>query len=490
MSASLYSTFRARADRQPAATAVIEPEGALTYSALTEGIEDLAGRIHSRGATRGSRVALLFPNERGFVMAFFAIARVGGVSVPLNPLLKAPAMGTILDDAEVTVVVTSPELRALAEEAVGQMASRSGRDIELLNWGSGTPSRKPPPPHEARGSDSALFLYSSGSTGAPKRIERTHANLLFDILGLIEEIEMTPNDRVLGAAPFSHVNGMTRSMIAAMLAGATLIPVRQFERRAAGRMIEEHRVTIFIAVPFMFATLAETRWPSPVDLSSLRLCISSSAPLRPEDSEKFRDQYGLFVRQLYGSSETGTISVNLDDEVSDTLESVGRPIPGVQVEIFSEEEEVLGPDEVGEIGIRSPGTTTQYPGLPEETKTSFRQGFFFPGDIGRKDSEGRVYLMGRKSLFINRGGFKVNPYEVEDAILRHPNVEEVGVVGVEGDYGDEKIKAVVVAREGLEARDLIEHCRARLADFKVPSVVEFRNELPKSPTGKVLRRSL
>jgi long-chain acyl-CoA synthetase len=490
MSASLYSTFRATADRQPGATAVIEPEGVLTYRALTVAIEDLAGRIHSRGAERGSRVALLFPNGSGFVTAFFAIARVGGVSVPLNPLLKAPEMGAILRDAGATVVVTSAELRALAEESIGQMASASAPEIEVLSGRSDAAGSEAAPPHEPAGSDSALFLYSSGSTGAPKRIERTHANLLFDILGLVGEIDMTPSDRVLGAAPFSHVNGMTRSMIASMLSGATLIPLRQFERRAAGRVIEEHGVTIFIAVPFMFATLAETRWPAPVDLSSLRLCISSSAPLRPEDSQKFRDRFGLFVRQLYGSSETGTISVNLDDDVSDTLESVGRPIPGVQVEIFSEEGKVLGPDEFGEIGIRSPGATTQYPGLPEQTKIAFRHGFFFPGDMGRKDADGRVYLMGRRSLFINRGGFKVNPYEVEDAISTHPNVAEVAVVGIEGDYGDEKIKAVVVAREGLEARDVIEHCRARLADFKVPSVVEFRDELPKSATGKLLRRSL
>src|SRR5262249_37165862 len=155
-----------------------------------------------------------------------------------------------------------------------------------------------------------------------------------------------------------------------------------------------------------FTVLAETRWPKPVDFSSLRYCISSSAPLRAEVSRKFYQQYGIFVCQLYGSTETGTISLNFSPQTESCLDSVGRPLEGISVEIFSEDRELLQPGEEGDIGIKSPAAIQEYPGLPEQTRQSFWNGYFFPGDVGHKDTEGRVYLGGRKSLFINRGGYK------------------------------------------------------------------------------------
>jgi long-chain acyl-CoA synthetase len=279
-------------------------------------------------------------------------------------------------------------------------------------------------------------------------------------------------------------------MVASMLSGATLIPLAQFERRAVGRIIQEHAATIFIGVPFMFAMLAETRWPQPVDFASLRLCISSSAPLRPNTCVRFHERYGIHVRQLYGSTETGSIAVNLSPRPEEFIESVGTPLEGVTVDIFSEDRRVLPPGEVGDIGIKSPAAAQEYPSSPDQTSTAFMNGYFFPGDIGRKDAEGRVYLLGRKSLFINRGGYKVNPYEIEELINRHPKVQEVAVVGVDTAYEDQKIKAVIVPTEPYEEHEIIEFCRGQVADFKIPSIVEFRPELPKSATGKVLRKML
>jgi long-chain acyl-CoA synthetase len=169
---------------------------------------------------------------------------------------------------------------------------------------------------------------------------------------------------------------------------------------------------------------------------------------------------------------------------------MGSPLEGVEVEIFTEARERVAIGEAGEIGIRSPSAATGYAGLPEQTRESFWNGYFFPGDIGRKDAEGRVYLIGRKSLFINRGGFKVNPYEVEAVIRRHPGVREVAVVGVETPYGDQKVKAVIVLTAPCAETEIIDFCRESLADYKVPSIVEFRTELPVSSTGKLLRKTL
>ena len=257
-----------------------------------------------------------------------------------------------------------------------------------------------------------------------------------------------------------------------------------------GRAIEESTITVFIGVPFMFAMLGETRWPRPVDFSSLRLCISSSAPLRSETYSQFYQRYGLHVRQLYGTTETGTISVNLSDRIEESIESVGTSLDGITVDIFSEDGRALATGEVGEIGIKSPAATWGYPNSPDQTRASFKDGYFFPGDIGRKDKEGGTYLLGRKTLFINRGGYKVNPYEIEDLIHRHPKVQEAVVVGVATEYGDQKIKAIIVSKELSEEREIIEFCRGKVADFKIPSIVEFRTELPKSSTGKILRKDL
>ena len=204
----------------------------------------------------------------------------------------------------------------------------------------------------------------------------------------------------------------------------------------------------------MFGMLADTRWPSPVDFSSLRWCFSASAPLRPETSRRFRERYGVYVRQIYGTTETGTIAVNLDPRVEESIESVGTPLEGVVVDILAEDGRVLPSGATGEIGIRSPAAAREYPGLPDETRAAFVGDYFLPGDIGHKDARSQIYLVGRKSLFINRSGYKVNPREVEAVLERHPKVREAAVVGVTTQYGDQKVKAVlVVSRAVPRARD-------------------------------------
>jgi long-chain acyl-CoA synthetase len=279
-------------------------------------------------------------------------------------------------------------------------------------------------------------------------------------------------------------------MVASTVSGATLVPIVAFERRLVGRLIDEQKITLFIGVPFMFAMLAETKWPSPVDFSSLRFCFSSSAPLRRPTCEGFEKRYGIGVRQLYGCTETGTISLNLDQPQAEAIDCVGQPLEGVVVDIFGEDGGKLPAGSEGDIGIKSPGATDGYPNAPDQTKKSFINGYFFPGDVGYKDSDGRVYLVGRRSFFINRGGFKVNPYEVEEVLDAHPKVRESVIVGVETEYGDEKIKAIIVPHEAIEVREILDYCRERLVDYKVPSVIEFRDELVKSSTGKVRRKAL
>jgi long-chain acyl-CoA synthetase len=236
--------------------------------------------------------------------------------------------------------------------------------------------------------------------------------------------------------------------------------------------------------------LADTPPRGAVDLSSLRTVFSSSAPLLPEDALRFHARYGLYVRQLYGSTETGTISFNVHPNVEQCLESVGRPLPDVRLAILDENRHPLPVGEEGEVAIASPAAIRAYDGNPEASAASFADGFYLSGDLGRMAGDGALTLTGRKKFLINRGGFKVNPLEVERAILSHPKVREVAVVGAPGAHGDDIVRCVVVAREPCTAEEIMRHCATRIADFKIPSRIEFRDALPKTETGKVLRQKL
>jgi long-chain acyl-CoA synthetase len=204
----------------------------------------------------------------------------------------------------------------------------------------------------------------------------------------------------------------------------------------------------------------------------------------------FREKFGVYVRQLYGSTETGSISVNTHAEPESTLESVGRPLPGVIVHIVDDRGRRLPPGETGEIVLRSPFAITAYASREPDHQAAFRDGFFRTGDLGRTDPDGTLYLVGRKTFFINKGGFKIDPREVEEVLESCPMVEEAVVVGVPSPYGDERVKAVIVRRGECTEADVVSACRGRIADFKVPSIVEFRESLPKSSTGKVRRALL
>jgi long-chain acyl-CoA synthetase len=198
----------------------------------------------------------------------------------------------------------------------------------------------------------------------------------------------------------------------------------------------------------------------------------------------------MYVRQLYGSTETGTITVNLGADLEGTLESVGTPIPGVSVEVFTGEGRTARPDELGEVAVQSPAAIRGYGVSDQADGEVFRDGYFFTGDLGRKDQDGWLYLVGRKKCFINRGGYKVNPREIEVLLEAHPKVGEAVVVGRPTPYGDEQVAAVIVLAAPCTAEELVEFCRGKIADFKIPSVVEFRDSLPKTPTGKVQRGML
>jgi long-chain acyl-CoA synthetase len=276
--------------------------------------------------------------------------------------------------------------------------------------------------------------------------------------------------------------------------GATLVILRDpqpflLQRRKAMELIERERATIFPGVPFNFRLMAEA--PTGADLSSLRLCFSAGTALPRKSFEAFGERFGVLVRQLYGSTETGPITANMSDDPVSSFESVGAPVQGVSVSVVDDDGNAVPPGEIGEVTVASPAASNGYAGADAASQAAFRDGSYFTGDLGRLDEDGLLYLEGRKKLLIEVGGYKIDPIEVQDVLAAHPAVGETIVVGVAGDVeGEEVVKAVVVPASDCDEAELIAFCRERLANFKVPRTVEFRDEIPTSPLGKILRKYL
>lgn len=471
--------------------AIREGDRETSYRELLRRSQNLSRAIEPLLGEPGQRVAMVLPNSGSFVAAFFAIARLGGVAAPLSTHYRSQELAYYLDDLDAAAVLADP----VSVEQVLAVIPRLKRAPALVEVSvEGEPRPVRPGQSGARAvpvADSPALMqqYTSGSTGAPKRVVRTHSLLLAELQALQAIFETTDADRFLGIAPFSHVNGLVRTMMHSMYAGATLFPVAEFRRRDVIGLMARARMTFLGAVPQIFSILGQMPGRGDADLSSLRIAFSSSAPLLAADCRRFLTRYGIPLRQLYGSSETGTISFNRNPSTS-CDESVGLPLKGVRVEVCDEKGQPVAPGVEGEITIASPFATSGYLHNESATRESFRDGVYFSGDLGTKDAAGRLKLTGRKKLMLNRGGFKVNPYEVEAAIREHPRVADVAVYGAPSPQGDDLVCAAIVPSGACTAEEIMAHCRERIADFKIPARIEMRDALPRSATGKILRSQL
>jgi long-chain acyl-CoA synthetase len=249
-------------------------------------------------------------------------------------------------------------------------------------------------------------------------------------------------------------------------------------------------ITIFPGLPFIFSILADSNSITKVELTDLKLAFTAGAPLSQKIFEGFKNKFGVPLRQLYGSTETGSISINLGKTDDGLWESVGKPMHGVTVMIMSEEGQLLPPCNIGEVVVHSAAMTHGYAGSVEVNREAFRDGYFWSGDLGKLDSDGNLFITGRKKQFINVGANKVDPKEIEELLNTHPSIQESVVLGIPGLYGDEIVKAVLVLNEKLDAEIVKDWLRGKIADFKIPRVIEFRQEIPRSPLGKILRKHL
>lgn len=485
-SSNIYSRFRRAARGNPAATAVTIDGQSLAYGDLLDLVDRCAAGLVARGCRPGDAVAVALPNTLDFVVVALATFAAGGVLTPLNPRFKEDEMRHYLGASRPRVLVRPASLAGLVAAVDVPIPVEAESSAELSEASTALPL----PCEDA--ALTGIYMFSSGSTGKSKRVTRTQAEVLAEYDALVRTIGLVSSDRILCTIPLFHAHGFGNALLAALLTGAELVILtREFNARATMQALEANAVTIYPAVPFMFKMLTETRFSSAPDLSRLRLAFSAGAALPEAVSRRFFELYGRTLSQLYGSTETGAISINLARAL-DKPSSVGLPLSGTSIQIQDEGGRILGPGQTGEVWVKSTAATHEYDGLPELTKECFVDGCFFAGDMGMLDEEGYLYITGRKKLLINVAGYKVDPLEVEEVLAEHEHVAEVVVLGIKHAGSGEKIKAVVVPKhEGAcSADDLLRYAESRLAEYKLPKQIEFRSEIPRSPLGKVLRKYL
>ena len=503
MSLNLATMLRESARAKPDKTAVILDALKLTWAQVDALSNQLAGGLRASGVRAGDRVGVMLPNVPQFVVAYYGILKAGAIVVPMNVLLKAPEVAYYLGDSGATALIVwddfAPEaLKGSGADVTTYVVQKPGN--EELPEGArsfGTLLQGSPRFEIAatRPDDSAVILYTSGTTGRPKGAELTHFNLYMCCdVAANRLIEVREDDVSMAVLPLFHSFGQSNVMNTAVYAGGTITLVPRFDPTKALEVIQRDRVSIFCGVPTMYFGLLHHPDADRYDTSSLRLCVSGGASMPGEVMKTFEAKFGVTVLEGYGLSETSpSASFNVSQEQRKFL-SIGKPIWGVEMKILDEEDNELppGPDHVGEIVIRGHNVMKGYFNKPDATAEVMRGGWFHSGDMGYVDEDGYFFIVDRKKELIIRGGFNVYPREVEEVLFAHPAVAAAAVIGISDERLGEEIKAVVQLKTGqsVTAEELIAFCKERVAAYKYPRSVQFVEQLPIGPTGKILKREL
>ena len=498
---NLAANLARTAERHPDRRAVILDDFVLTYAELEHSVQQLAGWLRAQGIGEGDRVALMLPNVPSFPVLYYAALRLGAVVVPMNPLFKKREIAFYLEDSGAKLLVALPgEDARTAATQVGTQLMEVGPE-GLSAYVHGEHATEPVTEIVDRaGDDTAVLLYTSGTTGRPKGAELTCDNLQTNLETVNETLlHLGPDDVIMGCLPLFHVFGMTCGMNTAFAAGAALTLIPRFEPGKVLEIMARDRCTVFQGVPTMYGGLlaaAGAGGGSAPDLSSLRTTISGGASLPVELMRRFEQTFGCEILEGYGLSETSPVASFNRPDVGRKPGSIGVPIRGVEMKLAApdgSDVDPSDPDAVGEICIRGENIMKGYWQRPEATAEAIdADGWFHSGDLARKDEDGFYFIVDRKKDMIIRGGLNVYPREIEELLYEHEAVAEAAVIGVPHAELGEEIAAYVVLKPDASATegDLVEHVKSQVAPYKYPRTVRFIDELPKGATGKILKREL
>ena len=493
MGLNLASIVTDSAERAPGAVAVRLGPLELTYSDLDDRSARLAALLREKGLRQGDRVGVMLPNVLEFPISYYGVLRAGGVVVPMNVLLKRREIAFYLEDSGARLLLAWHGFAAEAREGAVD-AGAELIEVEPESFASLLGDRDPDPDLAGTGEDdTAVILYTSGTTGKPKGAELTHFNLSRNSdISARTTSETKAGDVILGALPLFHSFGQTVSMNASLRVGATLTLLPKFDPGAALEIMQRDRVTHFYGVPTMYGALLHHPDRESYDTSALRICITGGASMPVEVLRGFEQAFGCEVLEGYGLSETSPVACTNHPGHPRKAGSIGTPLEEVEMRVVDENDAEVPQGEVGEIVIRGHNVMKGYWQRPEATAEAMRGGWFHSGDMARVDEDGYFFIVDRKKDLIIRGGYNVYPREVEEVLYEHPKIREAAVLGVPHDEWGEEIGAAVVLREDeeLSPEEVSEYVKERIAAYKYPRIVWFLDELPKGPTGKILKREI
>ncbi len=471
------------ADLTPDDTAVIDDSGRHTHRAMAAAAAALSRLIGDR--THRPHAGILLPPSAGYVASFYGILLSGKSVVPLNYLLGDRDIAHVIRDSGIDTVATAPPLSAKLQDCGLNL-------IDLSRLPAAAPQAAPAPPRVGTG-DLAVLMYTSGTTGLPKGVMLSYGNLQSDVDAAIDHVGLQRKHTFLGIIPLFHSFGMTATMLAPMQLASPIVYLPRFSPLATIEAIRAHKPSILFGIPSMFAAMLHLQSTGPEDFAGFHAIISGGEALPATVREAFLQRFQVPIYEGYGLTETSPVThVNVPHDHRPG--SVGKPVPGCETRIVDDQDNPLPPERPGEIWLKGPMIMKGYYNLPEETaRVLTPDGYFKTGDLGRIDKDGFLFITGRKKDIIIAAGEKIVPREVEELLMAHPEVAEAAVVGRKDSVRGEAVVAFVVARPGasLDAEALRSFCRQQgLANFKIPRDIHLIDQLPHTPTGKVLKRDL
>jgi long-chain acyl-CoA synthetase len=491
---NLATTLAQATARYPDRAAIRMDAQLMTYRDLDEASARAASWLLGLGITAGDRVCLMLPNTPEFAGLYYGILRAGAIVVPMNPLLKSREVEYYLTDSQASLALIWHGVAGQAAEG----ARRAGTDLVIIEPAelAGTLAGRAPVPAiaERKSSDTAVILYTSGTTGQPKGAELVHENLFRNVeVTSTTLLNLRPEDVILGALPLFHSFGQVVGMGCAVASGACLTLLPRFDPTRALEIIKRDQVSVMPGVPTMYAAILHSAGGGAGDVASLRLCVSGGAAMPVELLRAFEKEFGCMILEGYGLSETSPVASFNHPDRPRKPGTIGQPISGVEMRVQDDDGSPLPAGEIGEIAVRGHNVMKGYWQRPGETAEVLSQeGWFRTGDLGVMDSDGYFSIVDRKKDMIIRGGLNVYPREVEEVLYEHPAVAEAAVMGVPDEMLGEEVVALVTLKPGASADpdELRQHVKAQLAAYKYPRHVWIVAELPHGDTGKILKRAI
>ncbi|RDU35502.1 long-chain fatty acid--CoA ligase [Neobacillus piezotolerans] len=483
-----------------------------SYGELDAAITKFASGLEQLGIKKGDHIALLLGNSPYFVISLYGAIRMGATVIPVNPIYSPDEIGYILNNGDVKAVVSLDLLLPIAEKSHHQLpkiehfiicdsnqpeaAGINKQELTIYPKmraftdvvAAGRLDYIGP---ELQEEETAVILYTSGTTGKPKGAMLTHKNLYSNAIDIGTYLNMDENDRMITVLPMFHVFCLTVCLNAPLMAGATMLIIPRFSPKDVFDMAREQGATIFAGVPTMYNFLYQYESGNPEDFKTIRVCASGGASMPVALLLNFEKKFNVRVSEGYGLSEASPVTCFNPLDRERKPGSIGLSIVNVENKVVDELGEEVQPGQVGELIVRGPNVMKGYYKMPEETDATIRDGWLYTGDLARMDDEGYFYIVDRKKDMVIVGGYNVYPREVEEVLYDHPEIIEAAVVGIpDPDFGEAVVAYAVSKNPELTERELLAYCDERLAKYKVPSRIEFLEELPKNTTGKILRRAL